>query len=84
VEWLRKYNKKGMVGEYGIPDDDPRWNTVLENMLIYLRDNGVPGTYWSAGPRWGGYRLAVQPSENYTKDRPQMAVLEKYTVTDPK
>jgi len=34
--------------------------------------------------RWGGYRLAVQPSENYTKDRPQMAVLEKYTVTDPK
>lgn len=84
VEWLRKYNKKGLVGEYGIPDDDPRWNTVLENMLIYLRDNGVPGTYWSAGPRWGGYRLAVQPSDNYTKDRPQMTILEKYIVTDPK
>ncbi len=84
VEWLRKYNKKGMVGEYGIPDDDQRWNTVLENMLIYLRDNGVPGTYWSAGPRWGGYRLAVQPTNNYTTDRPQMKVLEKYTKTDPK
>jgi endoglucanase len=84
VDWLRKYNKKGFVGEYGIPDDDPRWNTVLENMLIYLRDNGVPGTYWSAGPRWGGYRLAVQPTNNYTTDRPQMKVLEKYTKTDPK
>lgn len=84
VEWLRKYNKKGMVGEYGIPDDDQRWNTVLENMLIYLRDNGVPGTYWSAGPRWGYYRLAVQPTNNYTTDRPQMKVLEKYTKTDPK
>lgn len=84
VDWLKKYKKKGMVGEYGIPDDDPRWNTVLENMLIYMRDNGVPGTYWSAGPRWGFYRLAVQPTNNYTTDRPQMAVLEKYTVTDPK
>lgn len=79
VDWLKKYNKKGLMGEYGIPDDDPRWNVVLENMLIYLRDNGVPGTYWSAGPRWGAYRLAVHPSNNYTVDRPQMAVLEKYT-----
>ena len=67
------------MGEYGIPDDDPRWNVVLENMLIYLQDNGVPGTYWSAGPRWGAYRLAVHPSNNYSVDRPQMAVLEKYT-----
>ena len=41
----------------------------------------MPGTYWSAGPRWGDYKLAVQPSNNYTVDRPQMAVLEKYTVT---
>lgn len=79
VDWLKKYNKKGLMGEYGIPDDDLRWNVMLENMLIYLRDNGVPGTYWSAGPRWGAYRLAVHPSNNYTVDRPQMAVLEKYT-----
>ena len=78
VDWLKKYKKKGLMGEYGIPDDDLRWNVVLENMLIYLRDNGVPGTYWSAGPRWGAYRLAVHPSNNYTVDRPQMAVLEKY------
>lgn len=41
----------------------------------------MPGTYWSAGPRWGDYKLAVQPSNNYTVDRPQMSVLEKYTVT---
>ena len=70
-----------MLGEYGVPDDDPRWLETLENLLIYLRDNGVPGTYWSAGPRWGDYKLAVQPSDNYTVDRSQMSVLEKYTVT---
>lgn len=81
VEWLKQYNKRGLLGEYGVPDDDPRWLETLENLLIYLRDNGVPGTYWSAGPRWGDYKLAVQPSNNYTVDRPQMSVLEKYTVT---
>ena len=37
VEWLRKYDLKGIVGEYGIPDDDPRWNVVLENMLRYMQ-----------------------------------------------
>ena len=84
VEWLKKYNKRGLIGEYGVPDNDPRWLVVLENMLIYMRDNGVPGTYWSAGPRWGTYKLAVQPTNNYTTDRPQMEVLEKYTQTNPK
>ncbi|WP_029904973.1 glycoside hydrolase family 5 protein [Prevotella sp. 10(H)] len=81
VEWLKKNKKVGILGEYGIPDNDDRWKVVLENMLAYLRDNGVPGTYWSAGPRWGDYSLAVQPTNNYTKDRPQMSVLEKYTKT---
>lgn len=76
MEWLKRYNKRGLLGEYGVPDDDPRWLETLENLLIYLRDNGVPGTYWSAGPRWGDYKLAVQPSNNYTVDRPQMSVLE--------
>ena len=78
VEWLRKHDLKGLVGEYGIPDDDPRWNVVLDNMLKYMQENNVSGTYWSAGPRWGKYRLAVQPYENYTVDRPQMEVLSKY------
>lgn len=82
VEWLRKYNKRGLLGEYGVPDDDSRWLVTLENMLEYLKENGVPGTYWSAGPRWGDYHLAVQPTNNYTVDRPQMSILEKYTVTN--
>ena len=68
-----------MLGEYGVPDNDSRWWVTLENMLIYLKENGVSGTYWSAGPRWGNYTLSVQPTDNYTVDRPQMSVLEKYT-----
>jgi endoglucanase len=82
VEWVKRHNVRGFVGEYGIPADAAdidKWAIVLENMLQYLSDNKIPGTYWSAGPRWGAYRLAVQPSDNYTTDRPQMQTLEKFT-----
>lgn len=80
VEWCKKYGKQGFVGEYGVPDNDPRWLVTLDKMLAYLAENGIGGTYWSAGPRWGDDALAVQPTENYTKDRPQMAILEKYLI----
>lgn len=76
VKWLNKYHKKGFVGEYGVPDDDPRWLPMLDKFLQYISDNSVNGAYWAAGPWWGEYRLSVEPREG--KDRPQMLVLEKY------
>lgn len=78
VEWCKENNKQGFLGEYGVPDNDERWLVTLDNALAYLAENGIGGTYWSAGPRWGADALAVQPTENYTKDRPQMSVLSKY------
>lgn len=78
VDWCNKYGKRGFLGEYGIPDDDKRWNVVLDNTLSYLKENGIGGTYWSAGHRWGDYKLAVHPTNNYTVDRPQMSVIVKY------
>jgi len=79
VEWLKKNKLQGFVGEYGIPNNDIRWNTVLDNALKYLQENGVNGTYWSAGPRWPESEiLNVQPTENYTKDRPQLRTLVEY------
>ncbi len=82
VNWLKVNNKRGFVGEYGIPDDDPRWLVTLDNALNYLKSNCINGTYWSAGPRWGSDKLAVQPINGV--DRPQMQVLKNYVATDPK
>jgi len=76
VKWLKKNNKKGFIGEYGVPDDDPRWLVVLDKFLNYININGVNGAYWAAGPWWGNYRLSIEPREG--KDRPQMQILEKY------
>lgn len=80
LKWLKDNNKRGFVGEYGVPDDDPRWLVTLDVFLKHLQENCINGTYWAAGPRWGKYRLAVEPREGI--ERPQMEVLEKYKMAD--
>ncbi|WP_256011096.1 glycoside hydrolase family 5 protein [Desertivirga xinjiangensis] len=80
VEWLKKNNKRGFVGEYGVPRGDPRWLVVLDNTLKYLRDNHVNGCYWAAGPRWPeDEHLSIQP---WHGDLPQIAILQKYLKTN--
>ncbi len=81
VEWLQQYNLRGFIGEYGVPDNDERWLTVLDNTLQYMKENHLNGTYWAAGSRWGTHKMSVHPN-NDGSDRPQMAVLEKYTYAD--
>jgi len=76
IEWLKKNGKQGYIGEFGVPDDDPRWLIIMDNMLIYLRQNCIPSTYWAAGPGWGDYKLSVEPVNGV--ERPQWAVLKKY------
>jgi endoglucanase len=75
VEWLKKNNKKGMIGEFGVPPT-PAWLNVMDKFLDYLLTNGVAANYWAAGPWWNDYQLSVEPTNG--KDKPQMAILEKY------
>jgi endoglucanase len=76
VEWLKQNNKKGFVGEFGIPKNDSRWLVVLDNFLQYLTQNNIGGCYWAAGRWWKDYPLSIQPINN--TDQPQMAVYTKY------
>jgi len=76
VEWLKKNNKKGMIGEFGVPDNDARWLPLMDRMLAYLKQNCIPATYWAAGPGWGDYFLSVEPINGV--DRPQWPTLRKY------
>ncbi len=78
VEWLQETGNKGFIGEYGVPGNDSRWLTVLDNFLAYLDANGVSGTYWAGGPWWGSYPLSCEPTSNFTVDKPQMSILEDY------
>ena len=77
VDWIKKNNLKGFLGEYGVPSDDPRWLTVLDTFLAYLKANKIGGTYWSGGAFDSGYSLSCEP-DYLGNDAPQMALLEKY------
>ncbi len=76
VNWLKANGKKGFVGEFGIPKNDKRWLTVLDNFLNYLTANHISGSYWAAGPWWKSYPLSLHPVAG--NDQPQMAVYAKY------
>ena len=52
VAWCTTNNVPCYLGEYGIPSDDPRWLTVLNNFLKALDEARMPGTYWAAGELW--------------------------------
>lgn len=75
VAWCQTNNVRGIVDEYGIPAADPRWLTVLENFFVALDAAKMDGAYWAAGEWWGNYALSVQPSANFTVDKPQMPTL---------
>jgi len=77
VNWLKKNGKKGHIGEFGIPNDDPRYLEAMDNTLAYLQKNCITMTYWAAGPSWGTYKLSVEPTKAGI-DQPQWAILKKY------
>ena len=72
--WCRNNARTCMVGEVGVGNDNPSWNTELENGLAQMKSDGlVMATYWAGGPWWGGYPMSIEPTGGI--DAPQMAVL---------
>ena len=82
VEWLAANKLHGIIGGYGVPDDDPRWLPVLENFLSYIDSAGIGGAYWAGGPWWGDYPLAAEPRDGI--EQPQMTVLQQHTGNCPR
>lgn len=80
AKWLKENNFRGLIGEYGVPDNDDRWLVTLDNFLSYIKNEGINATYWAGGPWWGKYKLRITPDRG--KDRPQMKIVEKYLYTD--
>ena len=76
VNWLIEHNKKGHIGEFGVPADDASGLVALDQTLAYLQKHCIPFTYWAAGPSWGKHKLSIEPVKGV--DRPQWAVLQKY------
>ena len=77
LQWCVSGGVRCYLGEYGIPNDDPRWLTVLDNFFGALDQNGIPGTLWAAGELWAAvnYRLSVQPSGDFAMDAEQLPTM---------
>ena len=77
TKWLRKYKKRGFLGEFS-GGDSPVCLSALDNLLRHMeqnRDVYLGWTYWAGGPWWGN-GLSLEP--NGRTDKRQMDVLERY------
>jgi endoglucanase len=75
AEWLKEHHVKGIITEFGVPNDDARWLELTRRLLAYLSQENIPWTYWAGGPWWGNYPLSAEPKNG--ADAPIMAVLTK-------
>lgn len=50
IDWLKKHNKRGYVGEFGGPASAPGFIENVENLMNLLNQNRIPYTQWRAGP----------------------------------
>jgi aryl-phospho-beta-D-glucosidase BglC (GH1 family) len=95
LQWLQQNGAKGYLGEFGVPENDPRWLTVLDNFLNTLQQNGIPGTYWyyaypdpsstnSWWPIMSGtdFYMSLVPFAN-GQDKPQWSIIAKYNLGQP-
>ena len=84
TEWARQHRRRAFLGEIGVGSG----RTCLEALNRVLRfmdensDVWLGWTYWAGGAWWAeDYFASVQPLNG--KDRPQMAILEKYAKPNP-
>jgi endoglucanase len=75
AEWLKLHQVRGIITEFGVPGNDPRWLDLVDRLLAYLAREDIPWTYWAGGPWWGDYPLSAEPKNGV--DAPIMAVLAK-------
>ena len=80
--WAQSVGVPVYMGEYGIPNgtssDDLNWQKCMDYFLSIADayENNI-GTYWAAQNDYSSI-TSVQPTNNYTTDLPQVAIMEKH------
>jgi endoglucanase len=75
AEWLKRHQVRGIITEFGVPNNDARWLELTRRLLVYLARENIPWTYWAGGPWWGDYPLSAEPKNGV--EAPIMAILTK-------
>jgi aryl-phospho-beta-D-glucosidase BglC (GH1 family)/Ca2+-binding RTX toxin-like protein len=77
VDWLEANHLKGMIGEFGVPSNDPRWLEVQKNALDYMQAHNLDGTAWGGGT-WFGTTYSMYTATPGQVDSAYMNLLENY------
>lgn len=95
LKWLQQNNFKGFIGEFGVPENDPRWLVVLDNFLSTLKQSNVSGTYWfyvygdpSGANSWWPEKSGTDFSMSLVplasgQDKPQWSAIIKHNAPIP-
>ncbi len=66
VQWLKKENSQGVIGEFGIPNED-KWLPSLQAFLEQSKIDCLDWYMWSGGAWSSGYELSLQPVKGIEK-----------------
>jgi len=80
TQWLKANKKRGFLGEFG-GGRNSNCYAAIDDQLTHVDNNSdvwIGWTWWAAGPWWGEYIFTIEPTNNFTTDRPQMAYLLKH------
>lgn len=78
--WLRAHGRRGVLGEFAGADNEA-CRRAVRSALDHLDANAdvwLGWTWWAAGPVWGDYMFTLEPTGNFSVDRPQMAWLRPH------
>lgn len=75
LDWCQRNGVRGVIGECGVPRDEPRWLPLMATLLREAESRQTSVYYWAAGEWWKNDRLSIQPTEG--RDAPQLRVLLK-------
>ena len=80
TQWMRSHGYRAFLGEFA-GADNPDCQASVESALSYMdanQDVWLGWTWWAAGSEWGEYIFTLEPTGNFTVDRPQMSWLEPH------
>ena len=73
ITWLQTHKQRGVIGEVGVPMDDPRWLQALTRFLDMTDAACVDWFMWAGGAWRPTYELNHEPIDG--KDRPQIQLI---------
>lgn len=61
LEWLNRYGKRGVIGEWGVPAANEAWVGAAKAVLSYARGYCMETYVWAGGAWSPGYKLSLEP-----------------------